>query len=281
VRTISQLEDSVVLITGAARGIGRACAQTFAAQKARVALCDIDLSEAQKAAKELQAAGHVADAWQLDVRDARAWATVVAAITDQWGPVDVLVGNAGIMPVGPVLEMDEKTRNRLMDVNIGGIFNGVEAVLPAMLDRGQGHLVHIASLAGRIPMALGGPYCATKFAVVGYGESLHQELRGTGVVSTVVHPGYVETELVAGLPQPRWPPPVTPQAVAEAILRGVSGRRRRVYIPWYGGLLALLPWVLPEWASHGLGSMLGAHTLFQPEDESARASYRQRVAAEE
>jgi len=272
--------DRIVLITGAARGIGAACADAFARAGARVAVCDIDIAGADATARQLQQAGGTARPWRLDVRDRSDWERVLAKITSTWGPVDVLIGNAGIMPVGPVLEIPEAVDRRQVEVNLNGIIHGVHTVLPTMLERHSGHIVNIASLAGRIPTPYGAVYAATKFGVVGFTEALRHELLETGIEITLVMPGFVETELISGLGRPAWPAPSTPAEVASAILRGVDRKTRHVYLPWYGGLLSLLPWILPHWLSVWLAGLTGVRKLLKPVDTGARAAYRLRAIEE-
>jgi NAD(P)-dependent dehydrogenase (short-subunit alcohol dehydrogenase family) len=274
------LADQVVLITGAARGIGEALARAFAGAGARVAVCDIDTAGAHAVCATLRAGGADANVWELDVRDRAAWHRVVADIASTWGPVDVLIGNAGIMPVGPVLDVPESVDRRQVDINLHGVIHGVHAVLPAMVERRSGRIVNIASLAGRIATPFAGVYAATKFGVVGFTEALRHELLGTGVEFTLVMPGFVETELITGLGRPAWPAPSTPDQVAQAVLRSVVRGKRWVYLPWFGGLLALLPWIMPFWLSVWIARLTRVDRLLKPVDSSARLAYRRRAIEE-
>ncbi len=278
--TDGPLTAKVVLVTGAARGIGAACAEVFANAHAKVAICDIDLNESQNVAQRLNAAGFTTHAWHLDVRHREDWHRVREEITAMWGPVDILIGNAGLMPVGPVLEIPEAVDRRQIDVNLHGVINGVHVVLPDMLKQQSGHIVNIASLAGRIATPFGAVYAATKFGVVGFTEALRHELLNTGVEFTVVMPGFVETELISGLGRPAWPKPSTPAMVASAVLRGVLRKKGRVYLPWFGGILALLPWIVPHWLSVGLARLFGVQELLKPVNANARSAYRSRAIEE-
>jgi len=273
---VGPLAGRVVLITGAARGIGRACAEAFGRAGARVALCDVDGQTVEATAAELAATGMDVHARILDVRDRAAWREAVSAIEEHWGPIDVVVGNAGIMAVGPFLEVSEAAEGQQVDINVHGLIHGLHAVLPRMQTRGRGHFVHIASLAGRVPAPFGAVYAATKFAVVGLTETLRHELHGTGIHFTCVMPGFVQTELISGLASPAWPKPATPESVARATVRAVVKKRARVYVPAYGGLIALLPWLLPHCVVVWLARMLGAHTMLRPVDPAARSAYRRR-----
>jgi NADP-dependent 3-hydroxy acid dehydrogenase YdfG len=274
------VNQKIVLITGGARGIGAACVRAFANAGARVAVCDIDIDLAEQLCAEVRQGGGQAHAFTLDVRRRSQWLATIEKITAAWGTVDVLIGNAGIMPVGPFLEVSVEADVRQVDINLHGVTLGVRAVLPAMLDQGHGHIVNIASLAGRVPTPFGAVYSATKFAVVGFTEALGHELLGTNIHTTVVMPGFVQTELISGLDQPAWPSPSSPEQVAQTVLRAVIKRKRRVYLPWFGGLLALLPWVLPHWISVGLSKLFAIDHLLIPTDTDARDAYRQRAIEE-
>ncbi len=262
------LDGTVALVTGGARGIGLACAQALREKGAQVAICDLESAPVDGF-----------DTWKLDVRDRAAFVQVVAEVHERLGPVELLINNAGIMPVGGVLDMPEETDRLQVDVNLHGVINGIHAVLPGMLNRGIGHIVNVASLAGRIPTPYSAVYSATKFGVVGLTESLRYEHHGSGVRFTTVLPGYVDTELIAGLRQPWWPRPVSPDAVAQALCAAIRTGRGRVYVPRIGGFLSLLPWILPHWLARLLGTSTGAVTLLKKVDEEVRKPYRTRALA--
>ncbi len=275
-RAQSALQDRVVLITGAARGIGASCAHQFARLGAHVAICDIDVQAAEDVRRKIEADGGIACVWHLDVRDRGAWNSVLDDIRHKWRGVDILIGNAGIMPVGKALEIDERIDIQQVDINLHGVIAGVRAVLPSMLKRNDGHIINIASLAGRIPTPYAAVYAATKFAVVGFSESMRHELTDTNVDITVVMPGLVKTELISGLDHPVWPAPSTPDEVAAAIVNAAVSKKRHVYVPWYGGLLANMPWLMPHALSVWIAKLAGVDHLLKPTDLNARAAYRQR-----
>ncbi|HQQ78924.1 MAG TPA: SDR family NAD(P)-dependent oxidoreductase [Thermoanaerobaculia bacterium] len=190
------LRDKVVLITGAGRGIGRAVALAFAFEGAKVALVGRtkkSLTEVQKELKELGATSAVLPG---DVSDEGDVARVVAATEQQLGTVDVLVNNAGVFATAPVDKMDALVFDHILAVNLRGPFLMARAVLPEMKARRRGHIVNVASTAGRRAFAGGGAYCASKFGLAGLSEAMMYEARTSDVRVSVVYPSTVATDLV-------------------------------------------------------------------------------------
>src|SRR5579875_2472471 len=222
------LAGQIVAITGGGRGIGRATAQALIAQGARVAIGDIDAPLAERTAQEL-GAGTVGLA--LDVTDRPSFEQFLDEVEDRLGPLDVLINNAGIMPLGPFVDESDAASQRLIDINVYGVLLGSKLALARFLPRRRGHLVQIASAAGKWGIAGGVTYCATKHAVVGLSEGLYQELRGSGVELSVVMPTVVNTELGSGLPQTRAFKAVQPEEVAAAIVDALQTGRFEVYVP--------------------------------------------------
>ncbi|WP_242124112.1 SDR family oxidoreductase [Sphingobium sp. Sx8-8] len=187
------LSEAVALVTGGAGGIGLAVARSLAGAGVRVALADIDAPTVRSAAAEL---GDGAIAIPLDVRDRNAWDAARAMAEARFGPVDILVNNAGIGPDG--YRLDETTPesfDRIVAINLTGMFNGIHCFVPGMRARGRGHVVNTASMAGLTAMPRLGGYTATKFAVVGLSEVLRAELAPDGVGVSVLCPGLVKTRL--------------------------------------------------------------------------------------
>jgi NADP-dependent 3-hydroxy acid dehydrogenase YdfG len=269
------LAGSVVAITGGARGIGRATASALIAQGARVAIGDIEAPLAEQTAAEL-AAGTVG--LPLDVTDRASFAGFLDQVEDRLGPVDVLINNAGIMPIGPFVEETDATAQRMIDINLVGVIYGSKLALERFLPRRRGHLVQIASAAGKMGFAGGVTYCATKHAVVGLSEGLRAELRDTGVDISVVMPVVVNTELGSGLPQTRGFKSVAPEDVAQAIVEALQTRRFEVYVPKSVNGLVRFGAIMPRRVLDAIGKALkGDQVLAQP-DHVARAAYEARMA---
>jgi NADP-dependent 3-hydroxy acid dehydrogenase YdfG len=269
------LTGRVVAITGAARGIGRATAEALARDGARVAIGDLDAALAERTAEEI---GPQAAAFQLDVTDRASFERFIDDVQARIGPVDVLVNNAGIMPLGPFAEEDDATARRLVDVNVHGVLIGMKVVLPRFTARGEGHLVNIASAAGKGPYPGGATYCGTKHFVVGVTETVRGELRGKGVDVSVVMPVVVDTELATGVGTPRGIPRVKPDDVAAAIVETLRRPRFDVYVPRSIGPLTALSAVVPrpvrEWALRAIG----ADRVLWRVDSAARRPYELRAA---
>jgi len=271
------LHGRVVAITGGARGIGRATAAALVARGARVAIGDLDLELTQATAAEL---GDGVIGLALDVTDRDSFATFIADTEQQLGPLDVLVNNAGIMPVGRLHEESDATARRIIDINVHGVIHGSKLALERMLPRGRGHIVNVASQAGKAPFGGLATYCASKYAVVGLTASLADELRDTGIHASCVMPAIVNTELAEGLPTPRLLKPIQPQDVADAIVATLQRPRLNVHVPKSGGVVLGAMSVLPARGRHLAERMLGVEHGITELDPASRAAYEARAARE-
>ncbi len=188
------LRDAVVVVTGAASGIGRAVAEGCLARGARVHLVDLEPGALGRTVEELRARGLApAGSHALDCRDGAALQALAARLEGAHGRVDGLVNNAGAMLAGPVERLPLEDWRWLVDTNLWTVLHGVRAFLPGMLARGRGRIVNTASMAGLVGFPLFSPYSATKFAVVGLSQSLDAELAPRGVRVSAVCPGFVRT----------------------------------------------------------------------------------------
>lgn len=194
---MTDVRGSIVLVTGGASGIGQGLALAFAERGARVAVADVDAARGADVAAALRRDGHDAAFVALDVTDRSAWSRVLAQVEARWGAVDILCSNAGASALGmPVSTLAPETWDRVVQLNLTSVYNGVAAVVQGMRARGRGHLVNTASIAGLTGgFANGAAYTATKFGVVGLSESLAAELAPHGIGVTVVCPGAVRTSL--------------------------------------------------------------------------------------
>ncbi|MFB7653210.1 MULTISPECIES: SDR family oxidoreductase [unclassified Streptomyces] len=192
----------VVLVTGASSGIGEATAHRLAADGHRVFLGARRTDRLEKLAGRITAEGGTAAFRRLDVTDAADVRAFVSAATERWGRVDVLVNNAGVMPLSPLAALKVDEWDRMIDVNVRGVLHGVAAVLPVMRRQGGGHVVNIASVGAYEVVPTAAVYCATKFAVRALSEGLRQESDGSIRVS-VVSPGVTESELADSISDPR------------------------------------------------------------------------------
>jgi len=190
------LKDKIVFVTGASSGIGEAAARAFAAQGAKILMCARRLERIEKLAGALAQEHKVAArAFRLDVRDRTAVDKAMAALTEDWRAIEVLVNNAGLsrgldkFPAGPVEDWEE-----MIDANVKGLLYVSRAVVPGMIERGRGHVINIGSIAGRETYPGGSVYCATKFAVKALSNVMRLDLNGTPLRVSEVAPGMVETE---------------------------------------------------------------------------------------
>lgn len=190
------LSDRTVLITGASAGIGEACAHAFASAGARLLLCARREERLLPVASTLLSQyGVPVHVFAMDVRDARAVDESVRSLPDDWKRIDILVNNAG-KAKGRDLLQDARPEHleEMIDTNVKGLLYVTRAVLPGMLERGEGHVINIGSTAARWIYPGGTVYCATKAAVYALSEGLKMDLHGTGVRVSTVDPGLVETE---------------------------------------------------------------------------------------
>jgi len=241
----------------------------------KVAIGDLDGPLAAQTAAEI-GAGTIG--LQLDVTDFDSFSAFVAAVDEQLGPIDVIINNAGIMQLGPYLDEDMATTKRMIDINIYGVDYGCRLTIPSMVTRGHGHVVNIASAAGKAGYAHGATYCGTKHYVVGMSEAIRSELRGTGVEVSCVMPVAVQTELGGGLAETRAVKQAQPQDVADEILAALRQPRFDVFVPRSVGPLNQVMSVMGRGPREALGRALKADKVLSTADHSVRKDYELRAA---
>lgn len=268
------LNGRVVAITGGARGIGKATAEALVRRGARVAIGDVDQSLAEQTAAGL---GGGTVALPLDVTGRASFEGFLDEAERQLGPLDVLINNAGIMPVTPFVEEPEDSFRRQIEINLIGVIHGTQLAMGRMMPRNSGHIVNIASQAGKISAPGIATYTATKHAVVGLTESVRAELHGREIEVSCVMPTVVNTELTAGVGQ-KWVKPVEATDVAEAVVEALEVPKFDVYVPKSNGALIRTTSLLPRAAAEWIGRAMGTDKLMTEVDYSARAAYEDRAA---
>ncbi|MFC6013153.1 SDR family oxidoreductase [Nocardia lasii] len=267
------LDGALVAITGAARGIGLATAHAFVEAGAYVALGDLDEALAVQAAAEFgdRAIGHA-----LDVSDKASYAAFLDAVRAWRGPLDVLVNNAGVMPNGPFLDQSDRIDQLTMDVNVYGVIHGMRLALPHMVERGYGHIVNVASLAGKFPLKGLAVYNASKYAVVGLTAATRLEMAATGVSVSAVLPSAVRTELSSGIDYGILPA-VDPEDIAAAVVHTVKTRSAETAVPGYVGLLANASGLVPETVMRAVRKVAHDDAAINGVDDDVRRVYLDRI----
>jgi 3-oxoacyl-[acyl-carrier protein] reductase len=188
------LDGKVALITGASRGIGLAIAASLAGMGARLSLCARDPKRLEQASRELQRDGASVVAIPADVRKTSEITSLVRKTEESLGPIDILINNAGIGYFAPIQEASEANWDAVLDTNLKAVFLLTKAVAPGMIARRGGHIVNIASLAGKNSFAGGGIYCASKWGLLGLTQCMAEDLRPFGIRVSAVCPGSVATD---------------------------------------------------------------------------------------
>jgi 3-oxoacyl-[acyl-carrier protein] reductase len=194
VSTQRLLDGKVALVTGASRGIGLVIARSLAGMGARVGLCARDAKKLELAADELQREGADVVAVPADVSRASDISSLVQKTEQSLGPIDILINNAGIGYFAPIQDASEANWDAVLDTNLKAVFLLSKAVAPGMIGRRSGHIVNIASLAGKNSFTGGGIYCASKWGLLGLTQCMGEDLRPFGIRVSAVCPGSVATD---------------------------------------------------------------------------------------
>jgi NAD(P)-dependent dehydrogenase (short-subunit alcohol dehydrogenase family) len=271
-----QLSGKTAVVTGGARGIGRAITEALIVKGVRVAIGDVDRESAERTAAEL---GDAVVGLPLDVTDLAGFSAFLDDVERRLGPIDILVNNAGIMPITPLEEESEASITRQLEINLRAVIHGTQEAMRRMRPRGTGHIVNIASLAGKAGYPNLATYAATKHAVVGLSEAVRFELKGSGVEVSCVMPGLVNTELTSGMREARGIKNLTPGQVAAEVVSALELPRFDVYVPRSTGPLLKVAGILPRRAREALAHVMRADQVAVTVDQSKRAAYESRVAA--
>lgn len=192
---MSHTQEKVVIITGASSGIGEATAKELASKGAKLVLAARREDRLQKLQEEIEADGGKVVYKVTDVTSHEQMEELAEYALQEFGKIDVMLNNAGLMPLSPLHQKKIEEWNTMIDVNIKGVLNGIAAVLPSMRERKEGHIINVSSVAGHLIGPAGSVYSATKFAVRAISEGLRKEEAANNIRSTIISPGAIATDL--------------------------------------------------------------------------------------
>ncbi|AVY94368.1 MULTISPECIES: beta-ketoacyl-ACP reductase [Microvirgula] len=196
-----RLQGKVSIITGAASGIGHATALKFAAEGAIVAVCDLSQEAVDKVVKELEATGAKAAGYVVNVTDRAQINDMVGDLKARFGRIDVLVNNAGIVADAQLVKMTDEQFDRVIDINLKGVYNCARAVVDTMIEQGSGVILNASSVVGVYGNFGQTNYAATKFGVIGFVKTWAKELGKKGIRANAVCPGFVATPILKSMPE--------------------------------------------------------------------------------
>jgi all-trans-retinol dehydrogenase (NAD+) len=260
---MTELKGKRVLITGGAQGMGLEMALKFAGRGSEIVIADLNEAKLGEATAKIEAAGAPAWGFRVDVTNPASIAALKAQIAAEVGPIDILVNNAGIVFGGPFVETPLERHFKTYEVNVLGVVAMTHAFLPDLIERPEAHLVHISSASGFVGLPFGSTYASSKWAVIGFSESIRTEMNLTGnkhVRTTVVCPAYIGTGMFKGAEAPKATNILDPTELAEKIVRGVERNRVNVWEPWMVKITPLLRDLLPTALYDKMSHLFGADT---------------------
>jgi short-subunit dehydrogenase len=260
---MSKLDGKRVLITGGAQGIGLEMAMKFAGRGADVVIADLNEGKLPEAQAKIEALGVSAWGFPVDVTNPASIASLKAQIAAEVGPIDVLVNNAGVVFGGPFTETPLDQHFRTYEVNTFGLVAMTHAFLPDLIGRPEAHLVNISSASGFVGLPYGSTYASSKWAVIGFSESIRSELKVLGhehVHVTIVCPSYIGTGMFEGAAAPKATNILEPDFIAEKVIRAVERNRIHVLEPWMVKITPLLRELLPTALYDRISHLFGADT---------------------
>ncbi|MHB8897017.1 MAG: SDR family oxidoreductase [Candidatus Geothermincolia bacterium] len=260
-----QLYGKNALVTGGAMGMGKSLAELLLREGSRVAIVDIRDSELEAAREELSALGEVAT-FKCDISDRPAVYALADKVREEFGSVDLLVNNAGIVKAHVLMEKPDELIEKNIGVNLLAHFWTMKAFLPDMMERRTGHIVNMASAGGILGVPYISDYCATKFGVIGLTESIRQELKLQGfkkIKISYVCPNTVGTGMFAGNKPVKGTKMLEPEDVTTKIIIGIKRGKERIYIPSSVYTAALLKSILPVPVMDFTSRLMGIATSSQ------------------
>ena len=243
---MSTFKDKVVFLTGASSGIGRGLATELARKGAKVGLVARREDLMADAVQEIEAAGGQAVALKADVQDVDSISAAADKLREKFGPIDILIANAGIGATTDGAELDGRQFANVINVNVIGVANSVAAVVREMVARGSGQLVVISSLAAYRGLPKSAAYCASKAAVSAFFESLRIDLEPKGIDVTIIHPGFIKTPLTAGR-EANMPFLMERDDAVKKMARAIEKRRKRYSFPWQLATIVRAGMIMPIW----------------------------------
>jgi NADP-dependent 3-hydroxy acid dehydrogenase YdfG len=277
VSRMDRIAGKTIAITGAARGIGHATAKALLQRGAQVVIGDRDVIGLEAAVTELDRRGPLSG-YPLDVTNRQSFSEFLdKARSDGGGRIDVLINNAGVMPIGTFLGQSEQAIRSAIEVNFYGVLNGCQLVLPEMVARRSGHVVNIASMSGIVAVPGQAVYAGTKFAVLGLTTALADEFASHGVDLSTILPTFTNTELIAGTHTSTAQKPIQPEDVAAAVVKVLDHPTTIVSVPRMARFIGELAQTLGPRGRRWLNKRLGNDRVFLDFDATARQAYEQRA----